>query len=102
LISSGSSRRRTEFGPGSLPLLRQRTNHRFAEQARHKHYYSNKNLEDLHREDGPAIEHSDGYKEWYVDGKELTEAQFINRNRPKKLKRNALAGQVVDVDGVKA
>ena len=31
-----------------------------------KHWYKDCNL---HREDGPAIEHSNGDKEWYKDGK---------------------------------
>lgn len=30
----------------------------------------------LHRLDGPAIESVDGYKEWYVDDKQLTEQEF--------------------------
>ena len=30
------------------------------------HYYLNNNL---HREDGPAIEHASGSKEWYKNGK---------------------------------
>ena len=29
-----------------------------------------------HRTDGPAYEGANGYKEWFVDGKELTEKQF--------------------------
>ena len=29
-----------------------------------------------HREDGPAVEHADGRKEWYRHGKELTAAEF--------------------------
>ena len=29
----------------------------------------------LHREDGPAIEWADGYKFWYLDGKEVTEEE---------------------------
>ena len=37
----------------------------------------------LHRVDGPAIEWADGGKIWYLDGKELTQAQWkqavINR-----------------------
>jgi len=33
----------------------------------------------LHREDGPAIEISNGRKEWYLNGKQLTEAQFNQR-----------------------
>ena len=30
----------------------------------------------LHREDGPAIEGADGAKEWYLNGKEYTEEEF--------------------------
>ena len=29
----------------------------------------------FHREDGPAIEYPDGDKRWYLNGKELTEAE---------------------------
>ena len=29
-----------------------------------------------HREDGPAVEGSNGYKKWFVDGKEMTEQEF--------------------------
>lgn len=28
-----------------------------------------------HRLDGPAIEYASGYKEWFVDGKEVTELE---------------------------
>jgi len=30
----------------------------------------------LHREDGPAVEHSDGYKAWYLDFVEYTEEEW--------------------------
>ena len=33
-----------------------------------KEWYLN---DKLHREDGPAIEHADGAKEWYVDGEQI-------------------------------
>lgn len=29
-----------------------------------------------HREDGPAVEWGTGYKEWWIDGQQLTEDQF--------------------------
>jgi hypothetical protein len=29
-----------------------------------------------HREDGPAVEHADGRKEWYRQGKEFTASEF--------------------------
>ena len=31
----------------------------------------------LHRLDGPAIEHPDGSKFWYINGKTLTEAEWL-------------------------
>src|SRR5574343_602377 len=36
-----------------------------------------------HRTDGPAIEYSDGTKEWHVNGEELTEQEF-NKLYPSK------------------
>jgi hypothetical protein len=38
-----------------------------------KFWYLNDNL---HREDGPAVEWADGTKSWYLNGKGLTEAEF--------------------------
>ena len=32
-----------------------------------------------HRTDGPAIEYSDGGKVWYINGEELTQAEFNQR-----------------------
>jgi hypothetical protein len=40
------------------------------------------NNDRLHRTDGPAFEHPDGYKEWYVNGEQMTGEQF-NRWRAK-------------------
>jgi len=34
-----------------------------------KFYFSDREMTILHREDGPAIEWTDGYKSWYLDGK---------------------------------
>jgi hypothetical protein len=34
-----------------------------------KYYYKDREMTTRHRIDGPAIERSDGSKEWYVDGK---------------------------------
>jgi len=49
----------------------------------------------LHREDGPAFEGADGYKEWVLNGERLTEAEFNRRmNKP-------CSGKSVEVDGVK-
>lgn len=38
-----------------------------------------------HRLDGPAIEYSDGTKEWYIDGKQYTELKFNIQVRKMKL-----------------
>jgi hypothetical protein len=34
-----------------------------------KFYYSDKAMTVLHRDDGPAIEHADDYKIWYINDK---------------------------------
>ena len=34
-----------------------------------KHYFKDKEMSILHREDGPAIEYPDGSKEWYVNNR---------------------------------
>ena len=34
-----------------------------------KRYYSNKQMTVLNREDGPAVEFANGFKEWHVNGK---------------------------------
>jgi hypothetical protein len=52
----------------------------------------------LHREDGPATEWSNGAKEWWLNNKNLTQAQFEDRNKPKQA---SCAGKVVEVDGKK-
>ena len=39
------------------------------------------NLNDeLHREDGPAVEYVDGTLEWWLNGEEFTEEEFNSRN----------------------
>jgi hypothetical protein len=38
----------------------------------------------LHREDGPAVEWSDGSKRWFLNGKEYTEAEFKAKMAPVK------------------
>ena len=34
-----------------------------------KRYYKDKQMTIYHREDGPAIEHTDGTKSWYINNK---------------------------------
>jgi len=33
-----------------------------------------------HRTDGPAIEFSTGYSEWYVNGKQLSESEYNSQS----------------------
>ena len=44
-----------------------------------KHWYQNNHL---HRTDGPAIERADGTTGWYIDGKVMTEAEFLAATQP--------------------
>jgi antitoxin component YwqK of YwqJK toxin-antitoxin module len=46
----------------------------------------------FHREDGPAVEHANGAKAWYLNGKYLTEEEFNNKNKP-------CIGKKVIIDG---
>ena len=49
-----------------------------------------------HRLDGPAVERSDGIKEFWVEGKLLTEQQFkALTSKPK------CSGKIVEIDGIK-
>jgi len=53
----------------------------------------------LHRLDGPAIDDADGYKEWYIDGEELTEEEFNNRNNNVEVTLEDIAKAMnIDVD----
>jgi hypothetical protein len=47
------------------------------------YYYNENNY--WHRTDGPAIEHANGDKSWYVDGVHLTEDLFNRRYPPKPI-----------------
>jgi len=39
----------------------------------------------LHKEDGPAVEHTDGYKGWYLNGTKYTEKEYKYKTRSRKL-----------------
>ena len=41
-----------------------------------KHWYLNG---ELHREDGPAIEWADGGKQWRLNGKAMSEQEFLSQ-----------------------
>ena len=40
-----------------------------------KYYFSDREMKNLHREDGPAIEWSGGYKSWFLNNEQLSEAE---------------------------
>ena len=42
---------------------------------------------ELHREDGPAMEHNNGYKFWYINDVEYTEQDYKLEMRSRKLKQ---------------
>ena len=46
-----------------------------------------------HREDGPAIEYANGDKLWFINGKKLTEEEFNKRTKP-------CIGKKVVIDGI--
>jgi len=55
-----------------------------------------------HRTDGPAMEWANGSKFWYLNDKELTEAEWREKMKPKTKKPKApCEGRVVEVDGVR-
>ena len=45
----------------------------------HKEWYQNG---DLHRTNGPAIEYASGTKRWYINGDHVTEAEFLAATQP--------------------
>ena len=44
-----------------------------------KFYYKDREMQILHREDGPAVEWRDGTVNWYLNGERLTEQEFLKR-----------------------
>jgi len=53
---------------------------------------------EYHREDGPALEYPDGRKYWFFNGKKLTEEEFnkIIKKRKKKSKKKD-KGKILEV-----
>jgi hypothetical protein len=47
-----------------------------------------------HKEDGPAVLYYDGHKEWFIDGRRLSEKEFDNRGK-------SCSGTIVEVEGKK-
>jgi hypothetical protein len=90
-----------------------------------KHYYSDRKMKILHREDGPAFEDANGgkawfingkyhredgpafedvngYKEWYLNNERLTEEEFNTRMNPVELTLQEIAEKFgVSVDKLK-
>ena len=50
----------------------------------------------LHREDGPAVEHADGYKAWYLENVEYTESEH---KAEMERRNNTCNGKIVTIDG---
>ena len=50
-----------------------------------------------HNEHGPAIEWANGTKWWYLNGQQLTEAEFNARTK----KQPSCDGKIVEIDGKK-
>ena len=48
----------------------------------------------IHREDGPALDYSSGYKAWYLKGKKYTEEEFNQKMNP-----TSCANKEVEIDG---
>ena len=70
--------------------------------AGNKLYYSDREMKILHREDGPAVEWSDGFKWWYLNGYGLTEEKFNARMNPVELTLEEIAEKFgVSVDKLK-
>jgi len=44
--------------------------------------------------DGPAVEHANGIKKWYINGENFTEEKFNKRV-------DGCKGKIVEIDGVK-
>ena len=59
-----------------------------------KYWYLN---DKLHREDGPAVECANGNKYWYLNGQYLTEKE----HKEKTKKEESCEGKVVEIDGKK-
>ena len=61
----------------------------------HENCYKAYSINDkLHREDGPAVEYANGSKYYYIDGKELTEDEFNNINK-------SCENKIIEIEGVK-
>jgi len=74
-----------------------------------KFYYSNKEMTIRHREDGPAIEYTNGYKEWCINDKLHREdgpaIEFVSGNKYWFIngERHRKDGPAIEgVDGYKA
>jgi len=52
----------------------------------------------LHRLDGPAIEYASGNKEWFIEGKELSEEEFNARNNVEVTLEDIAEAMNIDVD----
>lgn len=51
---------------------------------------------ECHREDGAAVECANGYKRWYLNGRQITEEEFNQR-----MNKSSYEGKEVEIDGKK-
>jgi len=51
--------------------------------------------DNLHREDGPAVEGANGYKEWWLNGKKMSEEEH-----KKATSKATCEGKEVEIDGI--
>ena len=56
----------------------------------YKEWYKN---DKRHREDGPATECPSGTKYWYIEGANLTEEEFLQKQKP-------CSGKKITIDGI--
>tara|TARA_B100001094_G_scaffold40487_1_gene35158 strand:+ start:3446 stop:3682 length:237 start_codon:yes stop_codon:yes gene_type:complete len=59
-----------------------------------KYWYLN---DELHREDGPAVQCANGTKYWYLNGEEFTKKEWRAKLQPQP----NWVGKVVEIDGKK-
>ena len=50
----------------------------------------------FHREDGPAIEYADGYKEWWLNGKQATWEQVFRQAKNPEIELRILTAALTN------
>ena len=60
-------------------------------------WHSDEAMTVFHRLDGPAVEYADGYVEYYIEGIELSEQEFLTRTQAQA---PTCENKIVTIDGV--